>query len=133
MKRIITALLCAASLGLSGCEASLSSSAVKGSLEGKGYSVSVYTKAEAEAAIKGIEYVVNITDALVAAKDQTDAFIGFFCANISEAEKFMNTNIAAMVHWAEDRVQDPKVGFHNNVAYAGSYDAVATAGIPVTK
>lgn len=135
MKRLLFPLLCAAALGLTGCnlEGSMSSSTVKANLESKGYVCQVMSKTEAEARIKGINYVVNITDAAYANKGEGNIFLGFFCANIADAEKFVNENISVMVRFAEEYTKEPKAGFHNNMAYCGNYDAVAAAGVPVSQ
>ena len=134
MKRLLTAFMLAACIGLASCgEASMSSGQMKGNLEGKGYTVEVMGKTEAEARIQGIKYVVDIKDALISSKGQDQAIIAFFCANINDADKLVKENIQAMHGWAQRYTEEPKVGSHNNVAYAGSFDAVAAAGIPVSK
>ena len=133
MKKFFFPLLFVASLGLTGCNASMSSNDLKGNLEGKGYTVEVMSRVEAEARIQGINFVVEIKDAVYTLKGEHDVFLAFVCNSIDDASKFANENVAVMVSFAERSSENPKVGSHNNVAYTGSYDAVAAAGIPVSK
>lgn len=132
MKKLFFPILFAATLGLVGCgEASLSSGAVKSSLEGQGYSVQVFNKAESEAYIKGINYVVEIDSAIDAHKGEKEVILIFFCKNINDADAFVKENISVMNGYAERYTEEPKVGSHNNVAYCGSASAVAAAGIRI--
>ena len=132
MKKLFLSLLFAASLGLTGCglEGSMSSTEMKNNLASAGYTAEVMSRAEATARIEGITWNVTINDALYSAKGQ-EVIIAFFCANIADAEKFVNENISAMVKFAERVSENPKTGFHNNVAYTGSLNIVKAAGIPV--
>ena len=133
MKKLFTTLFLAAALSLTGCmESNISSGSMKASLESKGYTAEVMNKTEAEVRIQGVNYVVNIVDALYSEKG-SEVIVAFFCANIDDAEKFVKENIAAMHNFAERYTEEPKVGSHNNVAYAGSYNIVAAAGIPVSR
>ena len=134
MKKLLATLMLGASLCLSACgEASVSLDTVKNNLGGSGYNVTAYTQDEAKAAIKGINYNVEISGALYAVKSEGDNyFIAFFCANINDASAFVNENISAMYHWIEAKTEgEAKTGSHNNVAYAGTVAAVAAAGFPV--
>ena len=112
---------------------SMYSADIKENLEDNGYTVNLYSKAEAEAAIKGIDYVVDITDAIYAFKDEGHSLIAFFCDTIEDANAFLTKNESTMYTWAEKNTVDPKVGLYNNVVYTGDYEAVAAAGIPVSK
>ena len=130
MKKLFLTLLCAATLTLTGCEQSMSSGQLKSNLESKGYIVEVMNPTEAKARIKGINYNVDITDAVYTKKGTEDVFVAFVCKNMDDADKFIKENIAAMTHYAEEYTENPKVGFHNNVAYTGSARAATDAGIP---
>ena len=133
MKKAIITLLCAATLGLTGCglEDSLSSGQIKANLESKGYSAQVMSKTEAEARIEGVKYTVEITDAVYTSKGENEVFLAFVCKNINDASKFVEENIAAMNNYAQQYSDAIQVGSHNNVAYTGTKTAVGAAGIPV--
>ena len=133
MKKLFLSLLFAASLGLTGCglEGSMSSGAMKNSLNSAGYNqVEVMSRVEATARIEGITWNVDITDALYCDQNK-EAILAFFCSNINDAEKFVKENIAVMVRFAEKYSEDPKTGQHNNVAYCGSPKILKAAGIPI--
>lgn len=133
MKKLFLPLLFAASLGLTGCglEGSMSSGAMKNSLNSAGYNqVEVMSRVEATARIEGITWNVNITDALYCAQNN-EVILAFFCSNIGDAEKFVNENVAVMVKFAERVSENPKTGMHNNVAYCGSQKIIKAAGIPI--
>ena len=130
MKKLFATIMLAASLSLAACgEQSMSSATMKSNLESKGYSAEVMNKTEAEARIKGVEFVVEITDALYSSKNNNEVLIAFFCANSGDATSFMNTNIQALYRFAESYTEEPKVGSYNNVTYAGTASMVTAAGI----
>ena len=130
MKKLLATIMLAAALSLSGCgQQSMSSATMKSNLEKNNYSAEVMSKTEAEARIQGVQFVVEITDALYSIKGSNEVLIAFFCANSGDADSFVKTNIQAMYHFAENYTEEPKVGNYNNVAYAGSANMVAAAGI----
>jgi len=131
MKRFLSTLALAAVLGLASCSTSYSSKDIEPNLKNKGYAVEVYNEEEAKASIKGINFVVTVSEALLARKGEHDIFISFFCANSDDADKFVMENISALTHTVEYYTDDSKVGYHNNVVFAGSKTAVKDSGLPV--
>ena len=129
MKKLFVTMLLAASLGLSACgENSMSSASMKANLKNKGYTAEVMSKTEAEARIQGVEYVVNITDALYCEQGQ-EVILAFFCANIDDATAFVQKNVAVMYRFGQQYSEQAKTGSYNNVAYVGTPNMVSAAGI----
>ena len=132
MKKLFATLFLAASLGVSACAASsMSSGTMKANLEGKGYAVYVLDKETAKKQYSSLNFVVDINDALNSSKGK-EVLLAFFCANADDASKFITENISILYHSVEN-YGAPKVGAHNNVAYAGTYQIAADAGLPVSQ
>ena len=128
MKRLLVSLALGAALCLSGCSQGVSSGETKSKMESNGYSVEVYTKEEAKVRIVGVNYNVEIVDALYAEKNSKDVLVAFYCSSIDDATSFLQENVQAMYNFAASKDQDARTGSHNNVAYAGSATAVVAAG-----
>ena len=131
MKRFLSTLALAAVLGLASCSTSYSAKDVEPNLKNKGYTVSTYAGEEVKESMKGFNYIVTVSEGLIARKGDSDIFFAFFCASIDDAEKFTNENIAIMSNTIEKYTEEPRVGYHNNVVYAGSKTAVSDSGLPV--
>ena len=133
MKRLISTLLVAGAFALTACSPTMySSSSSKSKLEGKGYTVEVYSFEEAKARITGLNYEgFDFTDALVADKgadDERDVLLAFYFKNVDDASKFIEENIGQMNRYAENTLGSNltvRVGSHNNVAYTGSETSFA--------
>ena len=128
MKKLLFPLFMAASFALSGCQQIEKSEKIKKNLEKKEYSVEVVEKQEVEARISGITWNVEIKETLYATKEK-EAIVAFFCANIDDASKFVEENIAVLSAVATFYGEDTKCGSHNNVAYVGTRTAVEDAGL----
>lgn len=136
MKKLLASLLLAGSLCLAGCSASESSSSAKGSLQGKGYTVSVYSESETKARYQQFDYSgFSLTDSLYATKgtgDNADFLLAFFFSSIDDASNFVTKgdNIR-LLNSAIDQFLGKnltaKLGSHNNVAYAGSEASFSSA------
>lgn len=135
MKRLISGLLLAGAFALTACSPTMySSSSSKSKLEGKGYSVEVYSFEEAKVRITGLNYEgFEFTDALVADKgadEDKDVLVAFYFKKVDDASKFVEENIAQMNRYAENTLGSNltvKVGSHNNVAYTGSETSFTNA------
>ena len=139
MKRLLTMLLMAGSLAMTGCASQVEkASDTSSKLKEKGYSVTSYTFEEAKATITGLDYdIVSFSDAIFAEKgegEDKDGLLAFFFASINDANKFMeensNKNMGLMHDYGAARLGANltlKVGMHNNVAYVGSETSFATA------
>ena len=142
MKKLLLGLLCAGSMALSACSATIykaADSATK--LEEKGYKTEMYTLEESKALISGLNYEgASFTVAVYATKGEEkdkDLFLGFYFKTTKEAEDFLakddNSNLALMNKYGEDNLGENlklKVGSHNNIAFVGSETSFANAGLP---
>ena len=131
MKKIIALIVLVFAFLLVSCEGSSSPSGAKSNLEKDGYTVEVMNTTEAKARIEGINFVVDPTNALLATKGKEDVVIIFYFNSIDEADKFVKENVSVMYKFAERYSANPKTGYLNNAAYAGSQKACQTAGFPV--
>jgi membrane-bound lytic murein transglycosylase B len=132
MKKFLFPLFCAASFALTGCQQEVKSEKVKEKLEKKDYKVEVIAKAELEVRIQGVNWNVEVKEAIYATKEEKPQLLAFFCANIDDASKFVNENIAVFSAFADKyEVENAKSGSHNNVAYIGTETAIAVAGLTV--
>lgn len=140
MKKLLLTTLLTGSLLLTACQADTMKSAnAKSNLEGKGYTVEVYSYEEAKVRIQGLEYKgFEFTDAIYASKgkdDNADFLMAFFFKNVKDAESFVtgeNDNLTKMNHYIEVNLGKnltAKLGMHNNVAYCGS-EASFSAAFP---
>ena len=132
MKKLISAALLSAALLLGSCgTVTLTAADAKGKLEAKSYTVSVMSQAEAKGRIIGLNFVVDIKEALYATKGMDDVLVAFYCATADDADKIAKENIQVLVGFAETYKNEASVGSHNNVAYVGTVDAVSTAGFKI--
>lgn len=136
MKKLLASLLLASSLCLAGCSASESSSSAKSSLQGNGYTVSVYSESETKARFQQFDYSgFTLTDCVYATKgtgDNADFLLAFFFSNIEDAPNFVmkGDNIRLLNSAIEQLLGKnltAKYGSHNNVAYAGSETSFSAA------
>ncbi len=111
-----------AALTITACgEASQSASAVKGTLEGKGYSVKVYTPEEYKTLSTAQVFTepTNLKNHLTASKvESKEAFFIWFFADIGSASNWFDANTTKLTSiYSED---DMAIGTKDNTAYVGS-------------
>lgn len=133
MKKLLAIIVLAFTFLLASCNASFSSGEAKSNLERSGYTVDLMSETEAKVRVTGVEYNVTPTNVIYAAKGK-DVVIIFFLSSIDDADKFVKDNIGVLVGFAEKYTEDnPKAGYHNNAAYAGTLAACKAAGFPVSE
>ena len=128
MKKILTSLLLAGSLCLTGCSASESSSTAKDRLVGSGYSATIYSAADSKTRYS--DYFsfanTNLVDSIVALKGENenrDYFLAFYFSSIDEASSFLDTNYVALLRAAENNIGKnlkATAGAKNNAVYSAS-------------
>ena len=121
-----------AALALTSCmEGSESASAVKGTLEGKGYTVSVYNAEQYKtlSTAQVFTEAKNLKDHLTAAKAETkDTFFAWFFADINSASTWFDENMSTFGRIFTGASGDMAVGLKNNVAYLGTKAAQSAVG-----
>ena len=139
MKKLLATMLLAGVLSVAACGATMySAGGSKTKLESNGYSVSLYGYEDGKKAIEGPNYdTVAFDNAIVATKgsgDSKDVFLAFYFSSVEAASTFMsaheNDNTALLYRFAELNLGSnfqPKMGTHNNVAWAGSQNAFNSA------
>ena len=133
MKKLITGLLLASSLVLTGCgEYKDSAKDHQKTLEKNSFNVSLYTEAEAKEKIEILDYEGHtFSDAILATKtndkaEVTDVFLSFYLADSKKANDFLFNNGSANFVTMKNVVarylgeDNAAVGIHNNCAYATS-------------
>lgn len=129
-KIAVTAL---AALALTSCmvEGSESASAVKGTLEGKGYTVAVYSAEQYKtlSTAQVFTEAKNLKEHLTAAKlDTKDSFFAWFFADINSASTWFDENMSTFGRIFTGETSDLAIGLKNNVAYLGSKAAQTALG-----
>ena len=129
MKKLIAALVLGASICLTACGPTVvKSSTTKEKLEKASYTVEVYGATEAKARIIGLEFTVDIEDALFAVKNGKEVLLACYCKNNDDATKILEDNIQVLNAFITKYTEEPKQGSYNNVAYVGTPTAVSDAG-----
>ena len=129
MKKLIAALVLGASICLTACGPTVvKSSTTKEKLEKASYTVEVYAANEAKARIVGLEFTVEIEDALYAIKDGKEVLLACYCKSNDDASKLLQDNIQVLNAYISKFTEEPKQGSYNNVAYVGTPKAAADAG-----
>lgn len=132
--KTVAILALSSALLLTGCQAHEDAKKSKQNLEEKNYTVSTYTAdeyAKMEIA-KTIVVEGGLETHLVAInKDKTSVVVSWHFKTIDQTSKFFDANSTKLITFAQslgDIGEDSTVGTHNNVAYAGSRDAIKIAG-----
>lgn len=131
MKKLIATLFTTAALALTACQSTMTSAEMKANLEKKEYTVEIMGAEETKVRIQGVNFNVDIKDSLLSTKGDKDVILAFFVTNSKDADAFVKENVSALYKFAQRYTEDPKTGYHNNVCYTGSPDAVKAAGLPV--
>lgn len=132
-KRIAILALSSALL-LTGCQAHEDAKKSKEKLEEKEYTVSIYTSEEYQKLeiSKTIVAEDGLENHLVATnKDKTSVVVSWHFKTIDQTGKFFDANSTKLITFAQslgEIGEDSTVGTHNNVAFAGSRDAIKIAG-----
>ena len=138
LKKLFTTLLVAGTFALTACQANISSGSSKNKLTSAGYTVEVYSEAEAKVRIANLNYEgVSFTDALYAEKgtgENKDLLIAIYFPSIDAADSFVSKNnhenLGLLNSFGDRNLGEnltKKVGVHNNVAYVGSVTSFAAA------
>ena len=129
MKKLFASLVLGAAICLTACgPTTVKSSATKEKLEKANYTVEVYNATEAKARIIGLDFTVEIEDALYAIKGGKDILLACYCKNNDDATKLIEDNIRVLTEFVGKYTEEPKTGSYNNVAYVGTETSVSDAG-----
>lgn len=132
MKKVLATLLCVGAFALAACSPDMKTAeSSKSKLQGKEYTVTVYSEEEAKTHFTAFTFEgISVKNALLAEKgsdDDHDLLLAFYFSSIDEAEKFTeieeHENLGLLNSLLEKELGanlTPKIGTHNNVAYAGS-------------
>ena len=139
MKKLLATLLVAGAIAMTACKPNMyGATASESKLKSNGYTVEVYTDAEARARITAINFEgITIANALIANKgtgDNADMLLAFYFNSVADCDLFHSRNNyenhAAMDNYATRELGSnlaKKVGTMNNVCYCGSETSYAAA------
>ena len=120
MKKLATAALCFfGAIAMAACAASENAASNKTTLEGKGYSVSLYSAEEYKtlSIYKTFTEPTGLTNHLVAAKKESDKSLVLAAWYFGSIDQAANMSKLASFYSEE---QDTTIGQRNNVIWAGS-------------
>ena len=139
MKKFLFALAIAGAMALTACQPTTFSAAnSKSKLEGNGYTVTMYTDAEAKQAFSALSFGdYTISNAIYAKKGADanfDFILAFYFSSVSDAECFTsldsNKNLGIFNSLADRELGSnltKEFGITNNVAYVGSETSFSAA------
>lgn len=124
MKKFATAALCFfGAIAMAACAASENASSNKSTLEGKGYTVSLYSAEEYKTlSIAQTFSAAGLTNHLVAFKVEADknlALAAWYFSSTDQAESWLSANTSKLVSFYSE-AQDTSFGLRNNAVWAGS-------------
>ena len=125
MKKLATAALCFfGAIAMAACAASENAASNKTTLEGKGYSVSLYSAEEYKtlSIYKTFTEPTGLTNHLVAAKKESDKSLvlaAWYFGSIDQANAWQEANMSKLASFYSEE-QDTTIGQRNNVIWAGS-------------
>lgn len=125
MKKFATAALCFfGAIAMAACAASENASSNKSTLEGKGYTVSLYSAEEYKtlSIAQTFSEATGLTNHLVALKVEADknlVLAAWYFSSTDQAESWMSANTSKLVSFYNE-AQDTSIGLRNNAVWAGS-------------
>lgn len=137
MRKLFLPFVALAAMTLASCESTVKATDTKANLEKAGYTASIVDAAYVKNAFPSLKTEgYKITDFLYAGKGftaQPDIFFAVYFESIDEASRFLsdnnNENLGFFIDIAKAVSEEPKVGSHNNVAYAGTPTSLDASGL----